>query len=182
MILRIGNITNRFEDGMFQKNYNDNAFAKRLKSFIEIGAFPDYFLGHELELTPVDICAKAIISAINYESNCNLLHIYNDNLLSIKLLLRTLTDLGIKLIPVPKLMMSDIITGILQDDSRKEILSGIIYDLDKNKNLVYTSNISLESKFSNKYLAQTGFHWNKITETYLKKCFNYFNNINFINF
>lgn len=182
MILRIGNITNRFEDGMFQKNYNDNAFAKRLKSFIEIGAFPDYFLDHELELTPVDICAKAIISAINYESNCNLLHIYNNNLLSIKLLLQTLTDLGIKLIPVPKLMMSDIITGILQDNSRKEILSGIIYDLDKNKNLIYTSNISLESKFSNKYLAQTGFHWNKITETYLKKCFNYFNNINFINF
>ena len=34
-ILRLGNITNRYCDGVFQQNINNNAFAKRIKSFIE---------------------------------------------------------------------------------------------------------------------------------------------------
>ncbi len=61
-IVRIGNITNRYSDGMFQKNIKDNAFVRRLKSFIEIGAFPQKkLLKHALEFTPVDLCADAII-------------------------------------------------------------------------------------------------------------------------
>lgn len=182
MIFRVGNVTNRFTDGMFQRNFNDNAFAKRIKSFIEIGAFPEYFLEHELELSPVDLCAKAIIKALQYESNCNVLHIYNSHLLAIKLFIEVLNDLNIKLTPVSNKLMIDIITGILEDDSRKEIISGIIYDLDKNKNLVYTSNISLNSDFSNKYLAKIGFYWKKSDKRYLKKCMKYFKEIGFINF
>lgn len=182
MILRVGNITNRFSDGIFQRNFNDNAFAKRIKSFIEIGAFPDYFLEHELELSPVDLCAKAIIKALQYESNCSVLHIYNSYLLAIKTFIETLNELNIKLTPVSNKLMRDIITGILEDDERKEIVSGIIYDLDKNKNLVYTSSIKLNSDFSNKYLAKIGFYWKKIDKRYLKKCMKYFKKIGFIDF
>lgn len=182
MILRVGNITNRFSDGIFQRNFNDNAFAKRIKSFIEIGAFPDYFLEHELELTPVDLCAQAIISILNYDSACNVLHIYNNNLLSIKSFLHVLQKLNINLIPVSNRLMTDIITGILEDNTRKDILSGIIYDLDKNKHLIYTSNISLKSDFSNKYLSKIGFQWKKTNENYLEKCLIYFKSIGFINF
>ena len=182
MIFRVGNVTNRFTDGVFQRNFNDNAFAKRIKSFIEIGAFPEYFLEHELELSPVDLCSKAIIRALHYESKCNVLHIYNSHLLAIKSFMEVLNNLNIKLTPVSNKLMTDIITGILEDDSRKEIISGIIYDLDKNKNLVYTSNISLNSDFSNKYLAKIGFYWKKTDKRYLKKCMKYFKEIGFINF
>ena len=48
-ILRLGNITNRYSDGVFQMNADENAFAKRIKSFIEIGAFPKYMLKHSIE-------------------------------------------------------------------------------------------------------------------------------------
>ena len=182
MIFRVGNVTNRFSDGVFQRNYNDNAFAKRIKSFIEIGAFPEYFLEHELELSPVDLCAKAIIKALSFNSSCNVLHIYNNKLLPIQDFLDVLTSLNIKLTPVSDTLMADIITGILSDNSRKEIISGIIYDLDKNKKLIYTSNIKLTSDFSNKYLSKIGFHWEKSDKKYIRKCMNYFKKIGFINF
>lgn len=52
-ILRMGNITNRYSDGVFQQNVEENAFAKRLKSFIELGMFPQYLLDHAIELGPV---------------------------------------------------------------------------------------------------------------------------------
>lgn len=182
LILRVGNVTNRYSDGVFQRNYKDNAFAKRIKTFIEIGAFPDYFLEHEIELTPVDLCAEAIVRTLYYTSNCNVLHIYNSNLLSIQLFANLLMELDIKIIPVSHIMMRDIITGILEDNDRKDILSGIIYDLDNDKNLVYTSNITLNSNFSNKYLSKIGFAWKKINKNYLKRCFKYFNKIGFIKF
>ena len=182
MILRVGNITNRYSDGVFQRNYKDNAFAKRIKSFIEIGAFPEYFLEHEIELTPVDLCAEAIIKVLYHNSNCNILHIYNNNLLSIKLFVDLLHELNINIIHVSNKIMTDIITGILEDNNRKDIVAGIIYDLDNNKNLVYTSNISLNSNFSNKYLSKIGFSWKKVNKNYLKRCLKYFNKIGFINF
>ena len=182
MILRVGNITNRYSDGVFQRNFKDNAFAKRIKSFIELGYFPDYFLGHEIELTPVDLCSEAIIKLLYYKSNSNVLHIYNTNLLSIKLFVDLLHELNINITPVSNKIMVDKITTILEDNDKKDIISGIIYDLDNNKNLVYTSNISLNSNFSNKYLSKIGFSWKKVNKHYLKRCLKYFNKIGFIKF
>ena len=182
LILRVGNITNRYSDGVFQRNFKDNAFAKRIKSFIEIGAFPEYLLEHELELTPVDMCAEAIVQNLFYKSNCNILHIYNTNLCPIKLFFKVIQDLNIKLLPVSNDTMSNIITKILEDNHKKEIMSGIIYDLDNNKRLIYTSNISLNSNFSNKYLLKIGFNWKKINTNYLKRCLKYFKQIDYINF
>ena len=182
IILRVGNITNRYSDGVFQRNYKDNAFAQKIKSFIEIRAFPEYFLKHELELTPVDLCAEAIIKILYYSSNCNVLHIYNNNLLSIKLFVDVIKSLGISLNPVSNEEMSKIINKILEDDDRKNIVSGIIYDLDNNKNLIYTSSINLVSDFSNKFLLKIGFSWKKLNKNYLKKCLKYFKKIGFINF
>ena len=77
--------------------------------------------------------------------------------------------------------MKDILTGILANNDRKNILSGIIYDLDDKKNLVYTSNIRLNADFTNNYLNKLGFFWKKIDKQYIIKYMKYFKKINFIN-
>ena len=179
-ILRIGNITNRYCDGVFQINVENNAFAKRIKSFVEIGAIPKYLLEHAIELTPVDLCANAIIKLLLNKSECNVFHLYNPKLLDINLLFKTLIELDYSILPVSNKMMSDIITGILQDDSRKEILSGIIHDLDTDKNLTYTSRIRLNCDFSSQYLLELGFNWKELDSLYIKKYMNYFKKIGFI--
>ena len=179
-ILRLGNITNRYSDGLFQMNIDENAFAKRIKSFVEIGAIPNYLLKHSIELTPVDLAAEAIIKIANYTSNCNVIHIYNTKLMPIKLFINTLYEIGINLLPVPEKMMIDIITGILADNSRKEILSGIIYDLNENKELIYTSNIRINCDFSTEFFKKIGFEWKPIDKDYIMKYMNYFNKIKFI--
>ncbi len=179
-ILRIGNISNRYSDGAFQRNVSENAFAMRIKSFIDIGVFPDYSLKHEIELTPVDLCADAILKIGNYSSKCNVFHIYNTKLLSISLFVEILAELGIKLLPVSDEEMTKIITELLEDENRKDMLNGIIHDLDKNKKLIYTSNISLDSSFTEKYLDFIGFNWKKIDKNYIIKYINYFKKIKFL--
>lgn len=179
-ILRIGNISNRYSDGMFQRNIDENAFAKRIQSFIKIGAFPEYALGHEIEVTPVDLCADAIIRIAEYKSNCSIFHIYDTKLLSLKLFVQVLKEIGIQLIPVSTDDMSKLIDELLQDDNRKDILSGIIHDLDKDKHLVYTSRIRLSSEFTEKYLNFIGFYWKNIDRKYIIKYINYFKKIKFL--
>ena len=179
-ILRLGNITNRYSDGGFQFNVGDNAFANRLKTFIELGAFPKYLLKHSIELTPVDLASQAIVKILNYTSPCNVFHIYNTHLMPIKLLIDTLSQLNYEILPMPNKMFSLLITGILEDPKLKNSLSGIIYDLDENKKLIYTYNVSLHSEFTEKYLNKIGFSWKDIDKDYIIKYIKYFENINFI--
>ena len=179
-ILRIGNISNRYSDGMFQRNTDENAFAKRIQSFVKLGAFPDYALQHELEVTPVDLCADAIIRIAEFRSDCCIFHIYDTKLMSLKLFVDVLEELGIKLLPVSDDEMSNLIEELLQDDKRKNILSGIIHDLDENKHLVYTSRIRLDSTFTEKYLNSIGFYWKNIDKSYIIKYISYFRKIKFI--
>lgn len=179
-ILRLGNITSRYSDGVFQQNVDNNAFAKRLKSFIEIEAIPKYLLNHSIELTPVDLAAESIIYILNSTSICNVFHIFDTKLLPVTLLLTTLNDLGFEILPISNSMMSSLLTGILADDTKKDILSGIIYDLDDNKQLIYTYDINLNSAFTEQYLKNLGFEWKEINQDYIKKYINYFKKINFI--
>ena len=109
-------------------------------------------------------------------------HLYNPNLLPVELFYRVLkTDLNIDLVPLSNKLLSYLITGILQDEKNKKILSGIIYDLDKNKNLIYTSKIKLNADFTKAYLNKIGFQWKNIDKDYIIKYMNYFEKIKFIN-
>ena len=181
-ILRMGNITNRYSDGAFQQNYHENAFTKRLKSFIELGLIPDYLLQHSLELGPVDLCAEAVLKILQHNSECNVFHIYNPKLLAVTTLLSALGELGINIKPVNDEEMSQKLVEILNDDSRKDILSGIIHDIDANKKLVYTSNVRINYNFTDTYLKNIGFEWKEIDKDYIFRYMNYFRRIGFINF
>jgi len=61
-IFRVGILTGRYTDGQFQENIATNAFYQKLKSLLELKAIPRDRLHQELEFTPVDACAKGIIS------------------------------------------------------------------------------------------------------------------------
>lgn len=156
-ILRLGNITNRYSDGMFQRNAKDNAFANRLKSFIEIGAFPRYLLEHKLEFTPVDLSANAIIKILNHSSDCNMFHLVDPLYIPIQELVQTMNSMGADMIPVSNTLMNDIINGMLTNDDRKQAVSGIIQDLNKDKKLIYTSAIKLSFAFTESYLKNCRF-------------------------
>ena len=156
-VLRLGNIANRYSDGGFQRNVQDNGFAKRLKSFIEIGAFPGYLLEHELEVTPVDLAANSIIKILNHSSDCNMFHIVNTLLLSMPEFIHAANELGINIIPVSNTLMNDIINGMLTNDNRKQAVSGIVQDLSKDRKLIYTSSVRPNHDFTENYLKNCRF-------------------------
>lgn len=150
-VLRLGNITSRYSDGNFRSSLNDNSFANKIKSFIEIGAFPKNDLNKGVEFTPVDLASNAVISILNHKSDCNMFHIMESNLVSTSLAIKTYNKLGIDMVPVSDKLMTDIINGILSDSKRKHIVDNM------NKNYISFSNTKLSCNFTEDYLKNCRF-------------------------
>ncbi|HEX9063443.1 MAG TPA: SDR family oxidoreductase, partial [Clostridia bacterium] len=58
-VYRAGNLTCRSFDGLFQKNINNNAFYRIIKSMILLGKAPK--INCHLDLTPIDYASKTIV-------------------------------------------------------------------------------------------------------------------------
>ena len=67
-IMRMGNLTNRQRDGVFQINHQTNAAAQRIKGILELGIVPDYLINEDMyvEFTPIDEAAQAIMLLIRH--------------------------------------------------------------------------------------------------------------------
>ena len=179
-VLRVGNMTNRYSDGKFQINVSENAFINRIKSVLKLGVIQKKFAKHELEFTPVDSCAKAIIKIMESNPKFTVFHLYNNNLIGIKKVLEILNTLGEEIRFVSDDEFKEKINLALKDPILKNDISGIITDLDENKLLNLINYIIPNCDFTNKYLQKIGFKWPKIDETYIKKYIEYFKNIKYI--
>lgn len=91
-IFRLGNIMPRQADGIFQNNYEQNAFVNAIKVILDMKKIPQEFLNEEIELSPVDGCAKSIAKLLDSESNNKVYHIVNNKLIKIEKLVSILQE------------------------------------------------------------------------------------------
>lgn len=179
-ILRLGNITNRFSDGTFQINPDENAFAGRLKSFISLKNIPDYLQALPLEFTPVDLCGKAIVYILqNNIKDFSVYHLYNNHSIYLKNFVDILNSNHIALDFVDNKKFKSTIKNILEKTELQNELSGIINDLNDNYDLIYERDVDLNSTLTQFFLQRLGFEWPNIDENYIEKYINYMKKINF---
>lgn len=166
-ILRIGNLMARLSDGRFQKNVQENAYINRLLTFMRIKIVPDYLLNGYAEFTPVDSCAQAILKIMEYSSVKNrIFHLFNHNHVNVTSLLDIFNMFSnIEILSADEFKKR--IEKLLSLPNSNELLSGILSDFDVNKNLIYESNIKLNSDFTINYLKNICFKWPIITNEYL---------------
>ena len=179
-ILRIGNLTSRYYCPKFQSNVEENAFAGRIKTFIELGYMPDEKLN--VEFSPIDLTAQAIIKIIEYFNMQNtIFHVFNHNHVSIKRLIGILKDLGMEVVQLPNDEFSKRIKDILASD-KKYLIRGIINDLDEDAKLDYSSNVKIKCNVTKEYMKNIGYEWKKITNEYIINYLKCLRDSGFINF
>lgn len=139
-----------------------NTFLHKLKSFIDIGAFPKSAVEYGIEFTPVDSAARAIIKILGVTSDCNVFHIMNPSLVKISYLIDAANKFGCDITPMSDRLVADIISGILADKDRSHIVSAISNDLDENHEIVLTSPVRLVSDFTDDYLCELRFELEKV--------------------
>jgi len=87
-IIRVGNLTNRSTDYLFQQNIKENAFQNKLLSIMKLGAVPIKTLGLEFDITPVDLCANNIVNIAMSKTYNSVYHVFNEKTLMFSELLK----------------------------------------------------------------------------------------------
>ncbi len=180
-ILRIGDLTGRYDDGVFQENIQENSIYLRLKSIIEIGCIPKSIEKNLLEFTPVDYAANAICKIIRSNNASNrIFHIYNPNMLSTDKLIEYVNNLNcpIEIIDTPD--FNELIKKMSSSKFDKAKVSGLINDFTKDDDLVYNHTLPQDNQITVDYLKHLCFSWPEIDFDYIKHVLDYMRNVNFI--
>ena len=181
-IMRMGNLTNRQRDGVFQINYQTNASAQRIKGIVDLGIVPDYLINEKMyvEFTPIDEAAQAIMLLIrHFDPNRTVFHINSTKVVYLDKLMGYFTALGYPLQAVP----GDEFTAVLRETAKQagmeHIFETFINDMDEQDHLNYDSNIRIENSYTEEYLHQLGFDWGEIGLEYLRKYAEYFKRLGY---
>lgn len=179
-IMRMGFLSNRFSDGVFQKNYETNAALRRITAILELGCVPDYLMDMYVEFTPIDEAASAVMTiARHFSSEQTVFHINSTKVVYMKRLLECLKELGYSL----KVVSGGDFAAALRETQKKpeteHIFETFINDMDENEHLNYDSNIRIENDYTVQYLKNLGFEWSDIDLPYLKKYADYFKKIGY---
>ncbi len=181
-IMRMGNLTNRASDGVFQINYKTNAAAQRIKGVLELGMLPDYLIedGMYVEFTPIDEAAKAImLLARHFDQNRTVFHINSTKVVYLNILIKYFSELGYPIQVVSGKEFASALRGTARQAGMEHILELFINDLDEHDRLNYDSNIRIENRFTEEYLRRLGFTWGEIGLEYLRKYTAYFEKIGY---
>ena len=168
-IFRLGNLMARASDGVFQRNKFENAYYTRLLALAKVGYIPENLKHQELEFTPIDETAEAIIKILTIPNLYNnIFHIFTNKTISINVLLKVLKKLNhpCKFISYEKFIKK------LHLQKNEKILQYIISDLNTSNQFDYSSDIIINQNITNEFLNFVSFKWSTIDEEYLTQFFN----------
>lgn len=183
-IHRVGILSGRYSDGVFQENITENAFYSRIKSMVTLGAVADTMLDQGIEFTPIDICAKNIVAlAKNSITDNKIYHLYNHNFIQIGDIVQVLNTLGFDIKIVSSEEFQNRILELSKGENSKALL-GIINDFDysnkDNISINYNFSVDIKSDYTKKYLHLLKSDWNETSKNYIRKLILYMRKVKFI--
>jgi hypothetical protein len=123
-----------------------------------------------LEFTPVDYCAKAIVQLTQSNNpGMPVFHVFNHKSINVGEMLQLFEALGVRIKAVPQKSFDSLLVSISTTNFGKEILSGLISNLNVNDTIGFVSNIQLDSSQTIKYLSDIGLEWPDIDGEYISK-------------
>lgn len=183
-IHRIGILSGRYSDGVFQEKISENAFYNRIKSMVSLGSISEDMLDQSIEFTPVDSCSKAIVSlAKNSICNNKVFHLYDHNLMKVRNLIDLFKNVDININILSKKDFNDFIYNVSLDTNNtnlNSIINDISYDSNHLLSLNYDFTVNIISDTTQKYLHLLNFDWPNIDDTYVLKILTYMKKVNFI--
>ncbi len=162
VILRMGNLTGRHSDGKFQPNMAENAFYAAMREIVISGTVSDNILEEELEFSPVESSAGAIILLLrNPHREGRIYHLMNPKTIRVKELISEFNTLGIIIRP----QTSGKRRG--KDDEQQALQGASVYLM--RGELVYGAPIRISADYTVGTLKKLGFVWPEIDRGYLSR-------------
>ena len=157
-IYRIGNLTWRMSDGMFQKNAEDNGFIGRARGLFKAGLYSPEIAEFPMDFTAVDECANAYVKLVLYNRINNIYHLYNPHLFTIE-------KLANKLLFSCKRVPRELFDRLLKEKIQDKDVAVLSFYSSIASN---SRNVPMKNDYTVGVLQTQGFKWSKIGFHYLK--------------
>lgn len=178
-IMRVGNLMARNADGVFQINFNTNAFITRLKSYNVLGSIPYLALQKSVDLSPIDSTAKAILMLSKTPKECTVFHPYNNHKVFLYDVISDMNELGLNIKGVEYPEFEKLMNNLLSNDSESEELSQIITTL-KERGSADVTMTPLSNIYTTDILYRLGFKWSLIDDIYLRNFLEFLKDMDFL--
>ena len=164
-IARIGNLTCRYRDGVFQRNSTASAFAKRMSAMIELGVYPDTISDLHIEFTPVDEAASAIVLLAIHANKRPVFHVMNPHLVTLRCVAQSFSAHGAKLVPLSEESFYQIFHA---DNAKAQIArEAFVNETTANGSLQLSGSVQIKCQETVNWLDIHGFHWHPVDDNYL---------------
>lgn len=177
-IMRAGNLMARHSDSEFQINFETNGFINNLKAYRSIGKIPYSVLGGQVELTPIDSVARAILLLSRAPKECILFHTYNNHGIYFADIIEIMNSLGLNISGAEDDEFEMAFYKAMEDESKQKSISGLITDLDLKENNAHT-HVSMVNNYTIQILYRLGYKWPLISDEYLVMFIKYLKEMNF---
>ncbi len=162
-IMRVGVLTSTMK-GTFQRNTQRNAFANRILALCSIGSVPVGMLSTIIEMTPVDMCAKAVLALAEEKEPKNAIyHVFNTNTMSLSMLVSLLKQNGQSI----EIISDEEFIDKMQELSRKGEYTHLASLLDDLLSYTKPPQITITANKTTQALSKIEFSWPVIDAAYM---------------
>ena len=175
-IVRVGNLMSRYDDGVFQKNYETNAFLNNIKVFKNIQAITPIMSKEETDMSQIDYVAKSVLELSKTPEKCRIFHSMNNHYISNGDIIDALNDYGYDIRKVNNEEFKEIYEKNMNDNIQGLITAEISVE-DYEEEDSFEENVEIEQ--TTEILHSLGFYWPKPDKDYLKRLIDYLNKFDY---
>ena len=176
-IMRVGNLMARSSDSEFQINFETNGFINRLKAFVTIGKMPYSMLMSNVEFSPIDTTAKAIVELSKTPKECVVFHAFDHHTVCYGDILEIIKKLDLNVQPCEEEEYNLALDEALADKNKQSGVSGLITSIGSGK--VKKIWVPTENDYTIQILYRLGIKWPFVSEEYIYNFIKYLDDLDF---
>lgn len=177
-VYRVGNLSGRFSDGLFQPNIESNEVYGYIKSIVLLGQIPSGIRKGFYEITPVDLTSDAMVRLMRHPELVGYTyHLPYPRLVTFGELLDGLNQVGHRIAEVDFQKFYQHLTREVEKQSDSLELNLLLTSLraanDRPQQGAPIRPLSVQSQLTRDLLAKVGFTWPEMGQDYLERMFKY---------
>ena len=177
-IMRVGNLSARSTDGEFQANFNTNSFMGRLKVYNMLGCCPYEAHDSQVEFSPIDEVAEAIVRLTATPPKCVVFHPYNNHAMLLGDVLSELRVVGegVRFVEADEFVQA--LDKAKEDPKKAEQLSSLLAYQNMTKGQK-SADVARQNTYTMQVLYRLGYRWTPTSWDYLDRFFTAINGLGF---